>query len=404
MLLWVGFAVLTAAVVALLLCPLLAGDTDDAALPDKAQSTPLSSGAVYRDQLAEIEAERARGLIADAEAEAARVEIARRLLATSDAKTVATSRAPAAPPVRAVARLVAAALPVLAILSYITLGAPAAPGRPFAERTTPPGAAPGVAKLIAQVEERLRQHPEDGKGWDVIGPVYLRLGRYSEASDAFQRSIRLLGESADRLAGLAESQVLASDGVVTEVARTAYERLRVLAPEQLEPRFWLAVAAEQDGRFEEAAKAYDMLLTEGEPTAGWRPAVTARWRVARSKLGLPTDTPPSGSVTPPVAQAPSDVQVGKAPALAKDTIEAVQGMAPDARRQMIEDMVAGLDKRLSENGRDLEGWQRLIRAYAVLGRRDDALAALTRAREALANEAQSLEVLAALARNLGLAS
>jgi cytochrome c-type biogenesis protein CcmH len=408
MLLWVAFAVLTAVVVALLLRPLLAGETDDGAA-ESAQSAPLSSGAVYRDQLTEIEAERARGLIADAEAEAARVEIARRLLATADARAAATPSVRAAAPVRFVAMFVAASLPVLAILSYITLGSPAAPGRPFAERTSPPGAAPGITKLIAQVEDRLRKHPEDGRGWDVIAPVYLRLGRYSEASDAFQRSIRLLGENPARLAGLAESQVLASDGVVTEVARTAYERLRVLEPDQLEPRFWLAVAAEQDGRFEEAAKAYDMLLAEGEPAAPWRPAVTARWRVARSKLGLPTDAPPSGgakpaSTVPPADPSASDASSGKAPALPKETVDAVQSMTPDARRQMIEDMVAGLDKRLSEDGRDLEGWQRLIRAYAVLGRRDDALAALARARVALANETQSLEALAALARTLGLAS
>ncbi len=409
MLLWVGFAVLTAVVVAALLRPLLADGAERAATAHDEESAPLSAGAVYRDQLAEIEAERARGLIADAEAEAARVEIARRLLATADSKVVATPTAPTISPVRSVAMLVAAALPVLAIVSYVTLGSPAAPGRPFAERTTPPGAAPGVAKLIAQVEERLRSHPEDGRGWEVIAPVYLKLGRYGDASDAFQRAIRLLGENPDRLAGLAEAQVLASDGIVTEVARTAYERLRVLDPEQLEPRFWLAVAAEQDGRFAEAAKAYDMLLAEGDPAAGWRPAVTARWRVARGKLGLPTDAPPPGgtasaAATPSVARAPAGPDGTEAPALSKETIDAVQGLTPDARRQMIEDMVAGLDKRLAENGRDLEGWQRLIRAYAVLGRRDDALAALTRAREAMANEAQSLEVLATLARTLGLSS
>jgi cytochrome c-type biogenesis protein CcmH len=79
-------------------------------------------------------------------------------------------------------------------------------------------------------------------------------------------------------------------------------------------------------------------------------------------------------------------------------------MPAEARTKMIEDMVAGLDQRLSSDGRDLEGWQRLIRAYTVLGRREDALAALARARTALSEEAQSLEALATLARSLGLAS
>ena len=398
MLLWVGFAVLTAAVVAVLLRPLLAADaegTGDAAPALRA------NGAVYRDQLAEIEAERARGLIGDAEAEAARVEIARRLLAIPEAKSPAAADTGASSSVRSVAMLVAAALPVVAIVSYLTVGAPGRIGQPFAERAAPPGSAPGVAQLVAKVEERLRAHPQDGAGWDVIAPVYLRLGRYTDAADAFQRAARLLGESPQRLSGLAEAHVMASDGVVTEAARTAYERLRVLAPDELEPRFWLAVAAEQDGRFQDAATAYAKLLEEGDPSAAWRPTVTSRLNIARSKLGVAPEKPPQVA---PSLPPPDSAAAAKAPALTKEAMEAVQDLSPEARRQMIEDMVAGLDKRLSENGRDLEGWQRLIRAYAVLGRRDDALAALARAREALAQEAQSLEVLAALARTLGLAS
>ena len=265
--------------------------------------------------------------------------------------------------------------------------------------SAPLGTTPGVTQLVAQVEERLRQHPEDGRGWDVIGPVYLRLGRYGDAANAFQQALRLVGESQDRLAGLAEAHVLASDGVVTEAARAAYARLQQLAPERMEPRFWLAVAAEQDGRFEEAATAYAKLLGEGDETAGWRPTVVERWRAARTKLGLATDPPPPGK-----GSVACRVRRGKAPALAKEDVDAAQSMTPDARRQMIEGMVAGLDKRLSEDGRDLDGWQRLIRAYVVLGRREDAQAALKRAQAALAQEAASLEVLGALALTLGLSS
>src|SRR5690606_5030859 len=93
-----------------------------------------------------------------------------------------------------------------------------------------------------------------------------------------------------------------------------------------------------------------------------------------------------------------------APSLAREDVRALEALPEETRKRMIEDMVAGLDKRLTEDGRDLEGWQRLIRSYAVLGRRDDALGALTRARAALAEEAQALEALSALARTLGLSS
>lgn len=394
MLLWMGFAVLTAAVVAVLLRPLLARAEPQATSSDVATG---AAGAVYRDQLVEIEAEEQRGLIGAAEAEAARVEIARRLLATADPGNAAAPGALASASLRTAAMLVAVALPLTAIAAYLTVGAPGRPGVPYASRMAPPGSGPGVAQLVAKVEERLRAHPEDGRGWDVIAPVYLRVGRYHDAADAFARASRLLGESPDRLAGLAESLVLANDGLVSEVARKTYERLLQAAPERVEPRFWLAVAAEQDGRLQDAATAYEKMLTEGDAEAGWRPTVVERWRTVRTKLGQAADAPPAGKVASLAPQ-------GKAPALSKEDVEAVQAMTPDARRQMIEDMVAGLDKRLSENGGDLEGWQRLIRAYAVLGRREDALAALARARAALAQEASALETLGALARSLGLSS
>ena len=193
MLLWFGLAVLTAVVVAALLRPLLA-DGASAGLSTEALG-PAASTAVYRDQLAEIAAERARGLIAESEAEAARVEIARRLLAAADGSAIGSRDT--APPsayrdVRTLAMGLAAGLPVLAVVVYLALGAPGQPGQPFAART-PDGPGTNVEQLVARVEERLRTHPEDGRGWDVIAPVYLRLGRYHEAANAFQQALRLVG-------------------------------------------------------------------------------------------------------------------------------------------------------------------------------------------------------------------
>lgn len=383
MLLWLGFAVLTAAVVAALLRPLFASSAPEGPVPG-------ASAAVYRDQLAEIASEEARGLIGTAEAGAARIEIARRLLAAAD-RASDQAPAPSSRGVRTVATFLAAALPVLAVVVYLTVGAPGLPGQPFAARS--PGGQ-NVEQLVAKVEARLRAHPDDGRGWDVIAPVYMRLGRHHEAAAAFQHALRLMGESADRLAGFAEAHILANEGHVSEAARKAYERLRVLTPERIEPRFWLAVAAEQEGRNEQAVKAYAQLLTESSDDAPWRASVAERWRAVRAKLGLPTDPVPDGA-----AEAKP---TGLAPSLAREDVRAIQQLPDDERQRMIESMVAGLDKRLAENGRDLDGWQRLIRAYAVLGRREDALGALERARSAFAEETQALDALSALARALGL--
>ena len=77
MILWIAYAVVVAAVIGVLVRPMLS-DRDDTA------STEEADLAVYRDQLAEVEAELDRGQLEEAEAESARRELARRLIRRSD--------------------------------------------------------------------------------------------------------------------------------------------------------------------------------------------------------------------------------------------------------------------------------------------------------------------------------
>ena len=79
-------------------------------------------------------------------------------------------------------------------------------------------------------------------------------------------------------------------------------------------------------------------------------------------------------------------------------------MAPEARQQMINNMVEGLAERLKKDGNDLTGWLKLVRAYKVLGRNDDAASALSEARKQFASDEKSLSELNDLAKSLGLGS
>jgi cytochrome c-type biogenesis protein CcmH len=384
MALWMAFAVLTAAVLAALLHPLLRPTARPAAAAD-------ADLAVYRDQLSELETERARGLIPDTEADAARTEIARRVLASAD-RMAAEDTAPTASHdarVRTVGLGLAMAMPLAALAVYLLVGAPGTPDYPFAARTGTSADTAGLPQLIARVEARLREHPEDGEGWDVIAPVYLTQARYADAADAFTRAIAALGESPRRLAGLAEASILRHDGIVTEIARVSYEKLAKLDPSRPEPRFWLAVAQEQDGRLADAVAAYDALLREAPADASWRAAVTERRDAARARLA-----PADASRSPVVAE--------RGPTT--DDLAASERMTPEARTEFINQMVAGLAERLRKDGADLAGWQRLIRAYMVLGRNTDALGALADARRAFANEPPSLAALDALAKSLRIES
>jgi cytochrome c-type biogenesis protein CcmH len=380
LLFWACAALLTVLVVIATVRPLLRND--DAASPERT----ATDVAVYRDRIAEIEVERARGLISEAEAEAARIELARRLLTASSEEDDKASGAPAS--TASAGRrggerafmLVAGIIPVVAIGLYAALGSPTLPGRPVAERLAKaPSPNAAVEELVARVETQLRANPGDGQGWDVVAPVYLRLERFHDAAEAFKRAIDLLGETPRRLSGLAESTVLANDGIVTETARKAYQRLIELEPGRTEALFGLALAKEQDGDLDEAEAQYRKLAENAPPQAPWRVFVMERLEAIAQKKGAPA---------------------------APDTTaaDAIASLPEGQRRQVILQMVEGLNARLKANGRDLEGWQKLVRSWTVMGERDKAEAALVEARKALAGDARALGALDAFAKGLGLKS
>ena len=204
--------------------------------------------------------DRARGLIGEEEAEAARVEIARRLLA-ADSKAAASGKASSdTGRARTATIAVAVALPLLALGLYLAYGSPRLPDQPLAARLQDPASNQNLEALVARVEARLREHPEEGEGWDAIAPVYMGWRRYSDAADAYGQAIRLLGNSAKRLSGQGQALVLANNGVVTEEARTALGRAVELDQTLLEPRILLAIAKEQDGQFQSAIEDWRALL------------------------------------------------------------------------------------------------------------------------------------------------
>lgn len=373
MVLWILFAVLAAAVVWAVTRPLLAEAAAGAAPTD-------SEVAVYRDQLAEIEAERSQGLLGGAEAEGARIELARRLIRRAeDQERSSGTGAARGSRLRQGALYAAAALPVLGIALYLAIGSPQLPSRPYAARLDLPIEQATAADLVARVEAHLREHPEDGRGWDVLAPVYMRMGDLAQSADAFARAMRLEGESPKRLAGFARANILLQNGVVTEPARLAYEKLLKLEPQSIEAQSWLAIAREQDGDLKGAEAEYQRLLPGAEDP--WKGLLTAR------------------------LQAVTDRLAGKGPADAhQPDAGAASAMSPADRDKLINQMVEGLAARLKANGNDLDGWMRLVRSYVVLGRRGDAVTALASARGQFAGDEKSLAQLNDLANSLGLGS
>jgi len=369
MTLWFGVALMTAAAVWAVLWPLAR------------RASGLRSGsdvAVYRDQLAEIDRDRAAGLIAENEAAGAQVEVSRRLIAAAEAQAPAPADAASATwRRRAVAVAALILLPLGAAALYLALGSPSLPDQPLAARLAGARGNPSIDTLIAQVEDHLARHPEDGRGWEVIAPVYLRLGRFDDAIKARRNALKLNGASAERESALGEALVFAANGVVTAEAKAAFERAIALDANGVQARYFLGLAAEQDGDRTQAAATWRALIASAPPDAPWLDLL--RSALARVERGAP-----GGSTVD-----------------ASDDQAALQ-LSPEQRKAMIEGMVNRLSERLHRDGADVDGWLRLVRSYMVLGEPDKARAAVVDARRALAGDAVKLRRLDDLLRGLGL--
>jgi cytochrome c-type biogenesis protein CcmH len=338
-----------------------------------------SDVAFYRGLLAEADDDVRCGLVAPEDAVATRAEIGRRLLASLDSASESRPRVLRRwQPRRAAAALaIVLALPLVALASYLKVGAPSQPDMPTASRRT--GGNFTLATAISEVETRLTADPNDGRGFRVVAPIYLRMGRFQDAARAYTAALRLLGENALERAALGQALTMAADGVVTAEARAAIDQALADDPKQPVARFFHAVAIEQDGDKDQARRLWEALEADKPADAPWMDAI-------RQHLdGL------SGAT-----------QSNAEPRHAGQTRADIAALPPEQRSDAIRGMVGGLAEKLSKNGHDLQGWLQLIRSYVVLDERQKAEAAVATARAQLAGDAQAPARIDELVRQLGL--
>lgn len=335
---------------------------------------------VYRAQLKELERERRDGLIDENAYLSSRAEIGRRLMAseTKAADRAAMLRGVASRYRIATAACVFAAL-IVAGVAYPLLGAPGAKDYPLSARLNSEN--PELAVLVAQVERHLAQNPDDGRGWDVIAPVYLRENRLERAYEAYANAIRISGPSPERLMGLGETLVAMESGFVNDEALEAFRKVEALSPDNVRAGYYIALADEQAGNHQAALDQFDALLERMPENATGRDVIERHIVFNRGRLA----------------------QTG-APAFGPDQqdIEAAASLSPEQRAEMVEGMVSGLAQRLEQEPNDIEGWMRLIRSYAVLGREDDANTAYDAALAYFGAESAAGQQLEQLAAELAL--
>ena len=364
---------------------------------------------VYRDQLGELESDRARGLVSEEQEQAARTEIERRMLRAARARDAAhADEPPDARPRglsawrrRAAAIVLGLCVPALAAGVYASLGTPGLPGRPFAEIERPveePAAAAALGEPVERLATRLQNDPDNLDGWLLLGRSYVVLQRYREAADALRQAAALSGDDPEVLGILGEAIVWANDGVVVPEAVNVFRRALEQRPEDPASRFHLALARAQAGQVREAYDMWLALAADTPADAPWRRDLEALIGQAGEVLDIGPGAVPRGPEgaprTPDVAGAPSGPSA--------DDVAAAADMTSDERMEMIRGMVEGLAARLEENPQDPEGWRRLARSYTVLGEPERALDALRRAVEVAPDDLETLHAYAgALSGDVG---
>ncbi|KZB54913.1 c-type cytochrome biogenesis protein CcmI [Thalassospira xiamenensis] len=413
MTIWIVLGALTALVAGYVLWPILRNarsadaDTNEDRLADMDEDELQRDLAVYRDQLAEIGRDIERGVLTEGQADAARTEVQRRILATDQriAKRHQSGEA---------ANRVSRLRPAVAIFTlllfaggvglYLDLGRPDLRDRPIASRTDEIMAArqasdndatrnAALNRAVQDLSNRLLENPDDLKGWELLGASLMALGRPEEAQTAYLEAVKQSGRDGDYLAMYAESVIRTNNGQVNTIARGALEEAAKSGSTDPRIQYFLGLADAQNGNVAAAVDRWIALVNGAPSDAGWLPMVLARIEEAAVAQGI--DITGRITVTPPMA---SNAPGGPS----REDMEAAAEMTPEERQEMILGMVSQLADKLAENPQDPEGWARLMRAYMVIGQPDQAKQAYDTARQEFAGDTALLTRFAGLADELGI--
>ncbi len=220
--------------------------------------------AIFRDQLAELEREKADGTLADADFDQARSELQRRLLEEVEPTAGDAADAAAHAPSRKLAIVILCLLPVAGLLGYGVLGNPKAldPAQTAAPQAM---TADKINEMVAALAEKMKANPDDLQGWLMLARSYKTMGRYGEAVDAYSKAEKLIDADPNLLASYAETIAMANgkglQGKPVELVNKALK----LDPQHGHSLFLAGAAAMEAGDAKKGIAYWEALLPQVEP-------------------------------------------------------------------------------------------------------------------------------------------
>jgi cytochrome c-type biogenesis protein CcmH len=383
---WAIAAVLTAMVALVMVQALRRGGDSDGEHPDLK---------VYRDQLAEVDRDLARGTLTEEEGQRLRVEVSRRLLEAD--RSLASQAAPTAR-----GSLIWAGALVIAVLGgalwvYDRMGAPGYADLPLASRLAAadqslqsrpsqaetlailPAASPidpgaEFTALMDKLRAAVTQRPDDAMGLELLARNESSLGNYQAAYEAQTKLLALLDQSASPDQHLFAAQILIAQaqGYVSPEAEAHLIDVLRRAPENGMARYLTGLMFAQNGRPDRAFELWQPLILEGPEDAPWVEAASADIETAAALAGIPFQMP-------------------EIPGPSAEDMAAAGDMTAEDQQAMIEGMVGQLEARLLAEGGSVEEWLRLINALHVLNQTERGTPALRAAEAALAADPAGLQ-------------
>ena len=385
MIFWISSAILFALTLIVLILPLLRRSR----APSEDQEIM-----VYQDQLAEVSRDLDRDLLSKESAEELRLEINRRLkILESRSKSQEVIVHNQTLEISVIIGLILL-IPVMSFGIYATLGSPTKEDLPYASRqinTNPSASVQGtgnegqkteLSRLAENLAEKMKSRPKSLDGWMLLGRTYMTLERWSDAATAFSRAHDLSPSGSDIAASYAEALYMVNGTTFTAKTRKILQD--ALKANERDPKslFYWGLALSQQNRHKAALQTWVNLITISNPDAPWMPTLRRRMQQSVKASGIqltqirPTlkasnfSKPKTDASTPP-----EDF-----PGPTREDVEAASKMTGEDRMAFIRSMVERLADRLKDEPNDLKGWQRLARAYQVLGEKEKAEEALARIR------------------------
>ena len=368
---------------------------------------------VYREQLAGVDRDLARGVIGEADAERVRTEISRRILA-ADAQMQSQSEQ-AGPP----SWVSITALSIMTVVlvgggawMYRQMGAAGLPDQPLSQRlemaealrtdrpsqaeaeaAAPAAPAPQLdesyANLLGQLRDTVAQRPDDLQGHILLAQHEANAGNFPAAYKAQQRVIELSGADApaDAYSHLAEMMILATNGYVSPEAEEALKQALQRDPRHGPAQYYLGQMMVQVGRPDIGYRIWVDALRNAPAGAPWAEAIYAQLDELAFRAG--------------VFNAP-DIPAPAAPGPSQGDVEAASALSPEERQEMILGMINQLSDRLATEGGSPEEWARLIAALGVVGDTERATGVYEESQTVFAGNADALDMLGAAARQAGI--